>query len=105
MEADVRMALSRGGYVWDSTISAVPASLRTELEALRDTGAPTHGAVEGSFAQPVLFLRQRGQRTIRYYMDDWLMVWVPTCDGLRRRSSFHVWQKDAALFVKGCRPT
>ena len=55
LEADIRMALSRAGYVGDATFTLVPPSLRTELEVLRDTGAPAHGAGGGAFAQPISF--------------------------------------------------
>ena len=55
LEADIRMALSRAGYVGDATITAVPPSLRSELEVLRDTGVPAHGAGGGAFAQPTSF--------------------------------------------------
>ena len=53
LEADVRLALSRAGYVGDATITSVPASLRAEI--LRDTRTPAHGAGGGAFAQPSCF--------------------------------------------------
>ena len=55
LEADIRMALSRAGYVDDATITAVPASSRSELEVLRDTWALAHGAGGGAYVQPVSF--------------------------------------------------
>ena len=55
LEADVRLALSRAGYVGDATITSVPASLRAELEVLRDIEAPAHGGGIGAFAQPSCF--------------------------------------------------
>ena len=55
LEADVRLTLARAGYVRDGTISAVPPNLRAELDVLRDTGAPAHGAGGGAFSSPALY--------------------------------------------------
>ena len=103
LEADIRMALSRAGYVGDATITALPASLRSELEVLRDTGAPAHGAGGGAFAQPTFFRPAPGPRTIHCSMAAWPMVLVLEFDEQRQRSTMHALQKGPGLVKVGSR--
>ena len=72
LEADVRLSLARSGYVGDATISAVPETLPKEMEILRDTGAPAHGAGGAAFAQTTGYSNSTAPEDNPCCMDGWL---------------------------------